>query len=162
MVRNLFILVSLVLAAPSQGQAEQRLSLELGGWTTGLEYETPWGAFADLHCPWALVLMEAQDTDLDWAIPMGGRLGYAFSLDKGWSIRAAFRADLMWWQQDREESRIFLMMEIGARWQHPSGFRVGFDLVPLGWLGDDMGPDLEFWFPSILMSQASVGWSWSL
>ena len=167
MGRNLLILIIMGLAAPAAVQAEQRLSLELGGWTTGLEYETPWGAFVDLHSPWAMGVLEIQRSDLDWVIPIGARAGCAGSLGAHWSIRAAFRADLMWWNNRASRQSLYmLMIEFGFRWQHESGFRAGVDLVPLGWEhgigGDDPDDGFQIWEAAILFTQVSVGWSWSL
>ena len=102
----------------------------------------------------------------DWVVPIGGRLGYALHLGQVWSIRLGLRVDQYWLQSSTYQTRTWLGLELGFRWQHPSGFRAGIDLVPLGfqrWTGhDDEDIPFQFWAPAILLSQVSVGWRWSL
>jgi len=170
MGRNLLILIIMGLTAPASVQAEQRLSLELGNWTAGAEYETPWGAFVGLHSPFVTGALTATMGGEEWTVPLGARLGYAFRLSDSWSLRTALRLDLLWWYGNpcmgsaEHNLQSMLMTEFGLRWQHASGFRLGVDLVPLGIKREDGCDDHEFgfWNGAFLMSQVTLGWSWTL
>lgn len=170
MGRNLLILIIMGLAAPAAVQAEQRLSLDLSNWTAGVEYESPWGVFVDLHSPWALGALNSMTSGVDWTVPLGARLGYAFRLGDSWSIRTGLRLDLIWWYgnpcmgADEQNLRSILLAELGLRWQHTSGLRLGVDLVPLGFEKFEGCDDEAFswWREASFMSQVTVGWSWTL
>ncbi len=170
MGRNLLILIIMGLAAPASVQAEQRLGLELGNWTAGAEYETPWGAFVGIHSPFVMGALTATMGGEEWTVPLGARLGYAFRLSDSWSLRTALRLDLLWWYGNpcmgtaEHNLHSILLAELGLRWHHSSGFRLGVDLVPLGFKKSDGCDDNPFlwWREASFMSQVTAGWSWTL
>ena len=171
MGRIILFLFCLVLFSPATVVADQSLSLEVGNWTAGLEYETPWGPFVEVHSPYGIAALHSTSSGVDWTLPLGARLGWAFHLGDAWSIRTALRTDLLFWygntcmNPEGDHLRSLLLAEVGFRWQHTSGFRVGVDLTPLGFSSEDGCDDsgeFVWWEWAFLMCLVTVGWNWSL
>ncbi len=172
MVRNLFILVILVLAAPSQGQAEEESSHFLGlqgGWhSVELDYESPTGVFADFGVPYAVWIMERA------VLPLHLRSGYGFHFDNsGWQIRLGLRLDLLTsldgnlelvsGEDGTGKSLFWLMLpEVEFRYDFNCGISLGLVLPIVIFGGTNDGTDSLFCVPGLPALQLYFGYRWAL
>jgi hypothetical protein len=164
--------LGIACGCPTVAQADapntSALSLQGGWWSAEGEWKTSSGIYAAVGVPWVgLWLMPGR------TVPFAARVGYQYDLSSAWALRGSARLAGTSGEAScgcqRRVIQTFGFVELGIRYQAPSGFVAGLDL-PL--LGFDQAHDLargrtegvELFPPplSLAFSQAYVGYAWKL
>jgi hypothetical protein len=148
-------------AMASDEKPQSALTIQCGWWSVEAEWKAKSGVFAAVGVPWVAV---ALTPSAKWLIPYGARIGYQRGVSRVFRVRGAAHVAGTYGRENpcgdcgEIVSRTFGFVEIGGRYEAPSGFVAGVD-VPIFALGknvrDIYPPPLSFAF-----SQVYVGFSW--
>jgi hypothetical protein len=157
----------------SHGGAVSSLAVQGGWWNFEVELKTRQGLYVALGAPIPVAAFNDWATHANWTVPFGVRIGYQHETWPRLKLRGAlhvagtYSSESICDCSDERQTRSFLLLEAGLRYEGPSGFVAGID-VPLVAFDDahelvrgrtsgveTFPPPLSFAF-----SQLYVGYAW--
>lgn len=167
-------LLLLGMVSPAWANDQNRysaISFQGGWWNAEAEWKSHVGVYATVGVPWVGWLLRPGSTK--WMIPYGARIGYQYDAFPYWKLRGAAHVAGTYGRENpcggcgEIVTRSFMLIELGLRYEYPTGFVVGLD-APL-FAFDDVhelvrgsASGVEV-FPmplSLLFTQVYVGYSW--
>ena len=144
----------------SDEKPQSALAIQGGWWSVEAEWKAKIGVFGAVGVPWVAIALTSH---ANWLIPYAARIGYQRDVSRVFRLRGTVHVAGTYGRENpcgdcgEIVSRSFGFVEIGGRYEGPSGFVAGVDLpiFALGKSGRNIYPPLSFAF-----SQVYVGFSW--
>ena len=169
----LFMLMFFPLTFAESDKRYSEISVQGGWWNADVEWKSPIGIYSSVGVPWGAWLITFGS--IKWLVPFSMRLGYQYEYLHNWYFLSSLhfagtygRENIM---LDSNEivTRSYQFIEIGTRYENPSGMILGLDVPLFGFddaheLFQGKTEGIEIFPPpiSFAFTQIYIGYSWQL